>query len=58
MKFVYVFSEDDKQKLIDAGFQLLKADTKNEIYTFKANDNLNFALNDVTEFVESDKLTF
>jgi len=58
MKFVYVFGNDDKEKLIAAGYQLLKADTQNDIYTFKADDKLNFALNDVVEFVESDKLTF
>lgn len=58
MKFVYVFGKEDRDKLLTAGYQLLKADTQNDIYTFRADDKLNFALNDVVEFVESDKLTF
>lgn len=58
MKFIYVFSQDDKEKLITAGYNLLKADTQNDIYTFEANEKLNFALNSLVEFVESDKLTF
>ena len=58
MKFIYVFSQDDKEKLITAGYNLLKADTQNDIYTFEANEKLNFVLNSLVEFVESDKLTF
>lgn len=57
-KFIYVFSIEDKDKLINAGYQLLKADTRNNIYTFRACDDLIFALNEVDEYMESNKLTF
>lgn len=57
-KFIYVFSIEDRDELVEAGYQLLKADTKNNIYTFRACDDLLFALNNVEEYMESNKLTF
>ena len=57
MKFIYVFSLDEKNKLQNAGFTLLKEDTNNSIYVFGMNNSLNFALADVS-YVETDTLTF
>ena len=57
-KFTYVFSPEDRDHLIEAGYMLLKSDDKNQIYIFKACDELAFALNDVEDFMESNKLTF
>lgn len=57
MKFIYVFSSADKDKLVKAGLTLLKEDTNNSIYVFGKNNSLTFALADVS-YVETDTLTF
>lgn len=32
--FIYVFSDDDRDKMLDRGYELLKADEKEHIYIF------------------------
>ena len=56
--FVYVFSQEDKQRLINAGYLLLKEDVKNNVYTFKATDTMRYALDTLDEYTVSDTLTF
>lgn len=57
MKFIYVFSKDDRDILIKSGFTLLKEDTRNSIYVFGKSNSLTFALTEVS-YIESDTLTF
>ena len=57
MKFIYVFSTEDKDTLLKVGFTLLKEDARNSIYVFGRNNALTFALADVS-YVETDTLTF
>lgn len=57
-KFLYVFSEENKQQLISAGFTLLKEDERNNVYVFEANDDLKYSLVNIDEIMESDVLTF
>ena len=35
--FIYVFGDENKDKLIDLGFQLLKSDEKEHVYIFENN---------------------
>lgn len=56
-KFLYVFSKDDRDSLIVAGYSLLKSDDKNDLYVFVNQPTMNFDLLDMT-FVRSDVLTF
>lgn len=57
MKFIYVFNSKDKDTLESAGYKMLKADDKNSVYVFKAEDRLAFALSNVN-FIPSNTLTF
>ena len=57
MKFIYVFSKDDRDILLKAGFTLLKEDIRNSIYVFDKSNSLTFALTEVS-YIESDTLTF
>lgn len=57
MKFIYVFSKDDRDILLKAGFTLLKEDIRNSIYVFGKSNSLTFALTEVS-YIESDTLTF
>ena len=56
-KFVYVFSEKDKEKLLADGYELIKDDAGNGIFIFVSQPNFRYVLGD-TSFVESDTLTF
>lgn len=59
-QFMYVFSGEAKEKLANAGFVLLKEDTQNDVYAFKADDTITFSadlMSDIS-FVLSDTLTF
>ena len=47
MKFVYVFDETTKSKLIEAGFVLLKENLDNSIYVFHFNGDMTFVSEDV-----------
>lgn len=55
-KFLYVFSEEDRDALLSMGYTLLKSDGKG-IYVFVNQANQTFALTNV-QFVRSDTLTF
>jgi len=54
--FIYVFNADDKEKLIENSYNLLKADEDNNIYVFEHSDD-EFEKLGVT-FVLSNTLTF
>lgn len=58
-KFIYVFDVSARDKLLAAGFSLLKADDKNEMYVFNASSNLNFKLSSADiSYLTSNTLTF
>ena len=38
MKFIYVFTDQDKLKLESKGYDLLKADERNGVYIFSLGD--------------------
>lgn len=56
-KFIYAFSESDRDVLLSQGYTLLKADNTQMIYVFKNKEELCFSMNDGT-FALSDILTF
>ena len=58
VKFIYVFSKEDRDYLVNVGYKLLKSDERNDIYIFNSSTELNFALSDVKEYMESSTLTF
>lgn len=55
-KFIYVFSEADRDKLLECGFILLKKDPINHTYVFVSNDSLLFS--EEIRAVRSNVLTF
>lgn len=63
MRFVYVMSQEDKNKMLSFGFSLLKEDESNHVWVF-ANlpvmtfDDEDRLLNAGISFVLSDMLTF
>ena len=56
-KFIYVFSEYDRDSLINAGLSLLKSDDKNGVFIFENTNELKFDLSDHS-YVLSNTLTF
>lgn len=59
--FIYVFSKEDKEKLQNLGFSLLKNDEQNSIFVFalQLNNEFSFELLDgVSNYSLSDTLTF
>lgn len=56
-KFIYVFTEDDKDKMLLAGFSLIRADSKNKMFVFENKNTMNFSLANI-KYVLSDMLTF
>lgn len=56
-KFIYVFSKEARDRLLAAGFLLLKSDDRNETYIFENNTSLSFALDRVST-IKSNTLTF
>lgn len=56
-KFIYAFSESDRDTLLSQGYFILKADNIKKIYVFKNKENLCFSADDGT-FALSDTLTF
>ena len=56
-KFIYAFSESDRDILLSQGYTLLKADNTKKMYVFKNKEELCFSMNDGT-FALSDILTF
>lgn len=62
-KFLYVFSKEDRDALIEEGLSLLKEDADNAVFIFKAdeckdNERINFAYRNIGHCVLSDILTF
>lgn len=55
--FIYVFSTEDMEKMLAAGYSLMKADEKNNMYIFADSDGMSFDLSDMC-FVRSNTLTF
>lgn len=55
--FIYVFSTQDRDKLLSKNYNLLKSDERNNIYVFENNNQLVFDNTDM-KFVFSDTLTF
>lgn len=63
MRFVYVMSEEDKNKMTAMGYALIKEDKRNHIWVFENKDVMSFAYEDEianvgVNFVLSDMLTF
>ncbi len=56
-KFLYVFSEKERDKLLKLGYSLIKSDTKCDIFVFGNEDKLNFDKKTI-EAIPSDTLTF
>lgn len=56
-KFIYVFSKEARDRLLAAGFLLLKSDDRNETYIFENNTSLSFALDRIST-IKSNTLTF
>ena len=57
MKFIYVFDETAKSKMLNAGFVLLKEDADNSVYVFCAKEAQTFSSEDFS-YVLSDTLSF
>lgn len=59
-KFVYVFNTVARDKLLSAGYQILKNDERQNMFVFENKDSHNFAKNYTGNFtfVLSDTLTF
>ena len=63
MHFIYVMSEQDKDKMISLGYMMMKEDTRNHIWVFKARDTEKFSSNEEISkagihFILSNTLTF
>lgn len=56
-KFVYVFSEADRDTLLSLGFTLMKSDDLQHTYVFENKDILNFETSKM-RMVFSDTLTY
>ena len=56
-KFIYVFSEEDRDRLISQGYALIKSDVRQGTYVFENKDTMIFDLHSV-KFVYSDTITF
>lgn len=56
-KFIYVFSRDDRDTLLEAHYTLLKSDEQDDIYVFANRADIAFALADIS-YIRSDTLTF
>lgn len=55
--FVYVFNTKARDSLLKAGYQLLKADLKNDIYIFENKEIVTFDFSEI-DFALSSILTF
>lgn len=63
MQFVYVMRKEDKDKMEELGYTLIKEDRNNHIWVFKNKDVTTFSSEDEISsagisFVLSDMLTF
>jgi hypothetical protein len=55
-KFIYIFSEEDRDRMINLGYQLLCEQPSRGIYVFLFDQRLNFA--DGVKAVFTDTLSF
>ena len=63
MKFVYVMSETDKEKMEALGYKFVKGDDRNGVYIFSNKDTATFSDSDELEkagirHVNTDVITF
>jgi hypothetical protein len=56
-KFIYVFNENDKNKMLELNYEMVKGDKDKHIYVFLNAEQLNFAIGEI-KFALSDVLTF
>ncbi|MCQ2052336.1 MAG: hypothetical protein MJZ03_00100 [archaeon] len=56
--FIYVFSIEDRDKLLAKNYTLLKSDESNGIFIFENSNQLTFGETDIEKYVFSDTLTF
>lgn len=56
-KFLYVFSEKERDKLLELGYNLIKSDTECDIFVFENQDKLSFSQKTI-KAAPSDTLTF
>lgn len=56
-RFIYVFDDDARDKLLSAGFSMLHADNTNHAYVFAANSKLSFSFEEIS-YVATDTLTY
>lgn len=56
-KFIYVFSVDDRDKLLSMGYTLIKSDERNSYYVFENRESLQFDVKDL-RYIASSTLTF
>jgi len=56
-KFIYVFDSETRDKLLKAGFTLLKSDAESGAYIFAADNRLQFSLEGV-EHIKTNTLSF
>ena len=55
--FIYVFSKDERDKLLSLNYKLLKVDEVKQVYVFLNKEQQNFS-SDNLKFALSDTLTF
>lgn len=55
--FIYVFSDDGRDRLLSMQYELLKSDNKKHVYVFVNKDKQNFA-RDGVPYALSNTLTF
>lgn len=63
MHFVYVMNEQDKDKMVELGYKMMKEDVRNHIWVFQAKDTEHFSKdnemsNAGIHFILSNTLTF
>lgn len=56
-RFIYVFSQEEKDRLLQYGFQLIKSDDEQNIFIFANNKHLDFSAEHIDVFY-SNTLTF
>jgi hypothetical protein len=56
-KFIYVFSEEEKDKMLELNYEIIKCDKDKHVYVFLNTEHLNFAIEEI-KFALSDVLTF
>ena len=56
-KFIYVFSTESRDKLLSAGYKLLKSNNEQDMYVFENKEVHTFSLHNIS-FALSDTLTF